>query len=220
MASNIPAERITKKIYLIRGQKIILDRDLAELYGVQTKVLKQAVRRNISRFPNDFMFELTDEEFQNWRSQIVTSKSDRMGLRYKPMAFTEQGVVMLSSVLNSARAIQVNIQIMRAFTKLRQMLSTHVELKAKIEAMEKKYDQNFKIVFEAIKQLIETEDKPKKKRIGYTVKEKFILLNFNFVECTAFNRAGSLREEIERILAFLHGVLITNQGLTPPWQRH
>ena len=172
MASNIPAERITKKIYLIRGQKIMLDRDLAELYGVQTKVLKQAVRRNISRFPNDFMFELTDEEFQNWRSQIVTSKSDRMGLRYKPMAFTEQGVAMLSSVLNSARAIQVNIQIMRAFTRLRQMLLSHDELKRKIEVMEKKYDENFKIVFEAIKQLIETEDKPKKKRIGYTVKEK------------------------------------------------
>ena len=95
MASNIPAERITKIIYMIRGQKIMLDRDLAELYGVQTKVLKQAVRRNISRFPNDFMFELTDGEFQNWRSQIVTSKSDRMGLRYKPMAFTEQGVTML-----------------------------------------------------------------------------------------------------------------------------
>ena len=145
MASNIPAERITKKIYLIRGQKIMLDRDLAELYGVQTKVLKQAVRRNISRFPNDFMFELTDEEFQNWRSQIVTSKSDRMGLRYKPMAFTEQGVAMLSSVLNSKRAIQVNIQIMRAFTRLRQMLSTHDELKKKIESMEKKYDENFKI---------------------------------------------------------------------------
>jgi len=197
MVSNIPAERITKKIYLIRGQKIMLDRDLAELYGVQTKVLKQAVRRNISRFPNDFMFELTDEEFQNWRSQIVTSKSDRMGLRYKPMAFTEQGVAMLSSVLNSKRAIQVNIQIMRAFTRLRQMLSTHDELKKKIESMEKKYDENFKIVFEAIKQLIEVEDKPKKKRIGYTVKEKFILLNFNLVECTAFNRTGIIRQEVE-----------------------
>jgi len=170
MASNIPAERITKKIYLIRGQKIMLDRDLAELYGVQTKVLKQAVRRNISRFPNDFMFELTDEEFQNWRSQIVTSKSDRMGLRYKPMAFTEQGVAMLS---------------------------THDELKKKIESMEKKYDENFKIVFEAIKQLIEVEDKSKKKRIGYTVNEKFILLNFNLVECTAFNRTGIIRQEVE-----------------------
>ena len=114
----------------------MLDRDLAELYGVQTRVLKQAVRRNIDRFPGDFMFELTDEEFQNWRSQFVTSKSDRMGLRYKPMAFTEQGVAMLSSVLNSQRAIQVNIQIMRAFTKLRQLLSTHEKLKRKIEQMD------------------------------------------------------------------------------------
>jgi len=172
MASTIPIERITEKIYMIRSQKVMLDRDLAELYGVETKVLKQSVRRNISRFPEDFMFELTKEEFQNWRSQFVTSKSDRMGLRYNPMAFTEQGVAMLSSVLNSKRAIQVNIQIMRTFTRLRQMLLSHDELKRKIEAMEKKYDENFKIVFEAIKQLIEEEDKPKKKRIGYTVKEK------------------------------------------------
>ena len=172
MATIIPIERITEEIYKIRGQKVMLDRDLAELYGVETKVLKQSVRRNISRFPEDFMFELTKEEFQNWRSQFVTSKSDRMGLRYSPMAFTEQGVAMLSSILNSDRAIQVNIQIMRAFTRLRQLLSAHADFKREIEAMEKKYDENFKIVFEAIKQLVETEDKPKKKRIGYTVKEK------------------------------------------------
>ena len=117
------------------------------------------------------MFELTREEFQNWRSQFVTSKSDRMGLRYIPMVFTEQGVTMLSSVLNSKRTNQVNIQIMRAFSKLREMLSTHKDLKKKIEAMEKKYDKNFRIVFEAIKQLLETEAKPRKK-IGFTVKEK------------------------------------------------
>lgn len=167
----IPMERIASRIYLIRGIKIMMDRDLAELYQVETKALKQAVRRNIDRFPNDFMFELTREEFQNWRSQFVTSKSDRMGLRYEPMVFTEQGVAMLSSVLNSKRAIQVNIQIMRAFTQLRQMLSTHEDIRRKIEAMEKKYDKNFRIVFEAIEQLLEIEAKPRKK-IGFMVEEK------------------------------------------------
>ena len=114
MKDPVPVERITSKIYLVRGQKVMLDRDLAELYGVEAKVMKQAVRRNKKRFPEDFMFELSGEEFKNWRSHLVTSKSDRMGLRYRPMAFTEQGVAMLSSVLNSERAIQVNIQIMRA----------------------------------------------------------------------------------------------------------
>ena len=117
------------------------------------------------------MFEMTEMEFEDWRSQFVTSKSDKMGLRYKPMAFTEQGVAMLSSVLRSKRAIHVNIQIMRAFTQLRKMLSTHKDLKRKIESMEKKYDEQFQIVFEAIKQLLTEEEKPKK-RIGYTVKEK------------------------------------------------
>jgi hypothetical protein len=110
----------------------MIDRDLAELYGVQTKALKQAVRRKIKRFPTDFMFELTKEEFGDWRSQFVTSNRDKMGLRYRPMAFTEQGVAMLSSVLNSDRAIQVNIQIMRAFTQLRQMAATHKELRRKL----------------------------------------------------------------------------------------
>jgi len=171
MTELVPIERIASRIYFIRDMKVMLDRDLAGLYGVETKVLKQAVRRNLDRFPPDFMFEMTKNEFENWRSQFVTSKSDRMGLRYKPMAFTEQGVAMLSSVLRSDRAIQVNIQIMRAFTQLRQMLSTHKDFKRKIEAMEKKYDKNFKIVFEAIRQLLKTEEKPRKK-IGFTVKEK------------------------------------------------
>jgi len=147
----------------------MIDWDLAELYGVETKVLKQAVRRNIKRFPNDFMFDLTKDEFENLRSQIVTSSWG--GARYLPMAFTEQGVAMLSTVLKSDRAIQVNIQIMRAFTQLRQMLSTHKDLKRKIESMEKKYDQQFQVVFEAIKQLLTEEDKSKKK-IGFTAKEK------------------------------------------------
>jgi len=170
MTSLVPVEVITNKIYLIRGKKVMLDRDLAELYGIETKVLKQAVRRNIKRFPDDFMLEMTKTEFTNWRSQFVTSNSDKMGLRHKPMVFTEQGVAMLSSVLKSDRAIQVNIQIMRTFTKLRQMLSTNAELKQKVEAMEKKYDEQFQIVFEAIKQLLSEEDKPKK---IYPVKFKF-----------------------------------------------
>jgi len=149
----------------------MLDRDLASLYKVDTAQLKRAVKRNIERFPKDFMFELSKEELIEWRCQFGTSNADKMGLRYAPMAFTEQGVAMLSSVLNSRRAIQVNIQIMRSFTRLRQMLSTHEELKKKIESMEKKYDENFKIVFEALKQLLDTDDKPKR-RIGFTVKEK------------------------------------------------
>jgi len=142
----------------------LMDRDLAELYHVETKVLKQAVRRNIRRFPSDFMFELTKEEFQNLRSQFVTSSWG--GSRYVPMAFTEQGVAMLSSVLNSERAIQVNIQIMRAFNQLRKMMATHDDLKRKFEEMEKRYDEQFRIVFEAITQLLEVNEKPKKK-IGY-----------------------------------------------------
>jgi hypothetical protein len=168
MTTTIPIERITGKIFLIRVQKVMLDRDLAKLYGVETKALKQAVKRNIGRFPEDFMFELTKQEFDHLRSQIVTSSWG--GARYSPMAFTEQGVAMLSSVLNSGRAIKVNIQIMRAFTQLRQMLSTHKDLKKKIEKMEKKYDQQFQVVFEAIKQLLEADAKPRKK-IGFTVKE-------------------------------------------------
>jgi ORF6N domain len=171
MADVVPMERIASKIYLIRELKVMLDRDLAELYNVETSQLKRAVRRNIDRFPSDFMFELTQTELENWRCQFGTSKSDKMGLRYKPMAFTEQGVAMLSSVLRSKRAIHVNIQIMRAFTQLRKMLSTHEDLKRKIESMERKYDQQFQIVFEAIKQLLETDETPKKK-IGFTVKEK------------------------------------------------
>ena len=167
---SVPIEKITAKIYLIRGHNVMLDRDLAELYEVKTKVLKQAVRRNIDRFPSDFMSELTDTELKNWRSQFVTSKGDRMGLRYKPMVFTEQGVAMLSSVLRSKRAIRVNIQIMRAFIKLRQMYISHEDLKRKIATMESKYDEQFQIVFEAITQLWKEDEKPKKK-IGY-IKER------------------------------------------------
>ncbi len=164
---SIPMQRIGNKIYLIRKHKVMLDKDLAELYGVEVKNLKRQVRRNIDRFPLDFMFQLTEQEFKNWRCQIVTSNSgDKMGLRYKPYAFTEQGVAMLSSVLHSKKAIKVNIQIMRVFTKLRQMLSTHADLKRKIEAMEKKYDKQFAIVFQVIQELMTPPEKLRKK-IGF-----------------------------------------------------
>ena len=166
MTNIVPIESVAKKIYLIRGLRVMLDRNLAKLYGVETRVLKQAVKRNISRFPHDFMFELTKREFGNWRSQFVISKSDKIGLRYTPMAFTEQGVAMLSSVLKSKRAIKVNIQIMRIFIKLRQMYLRHEDLKQKIIAMELKYDRQFQVVFEAIKQLMEKDKKPKQ-QIGY-----------------------------------------------------
>jgi len=141
-------------IYVIRGEKVMLDRDLAALYGVSTKALKQAVKRNIDRFPDDFMFELNPAEFENWRSQFVTSKADRKGLRYAPMAFTEHGILMLSSVLNSERAISVNIEIMRAFVRLRQMLASNSELSRRLDKLESKYDRQFKAVFDAIRQLM------------------------------------------------------------------
>jgi hypothetical protein len=171
MKSLIPTEVIESKILLIRGQKVILDRDLASLYSVPTKILKQAVKRNAGRFPPDFMFVLDPQEFAEWRSQFVTSKADRMGLRHRPMAFTEQGVAMLSSVLNSKRAIEVNILIMRTFVKLREMISSHKELAKKLDALEKKYDAQFRVVFDAIRQLMEPT-KPKRRKIGYIAKEK------------------------------------------------
>ena len=169
MKDIVPLERIASKIIVVRNVKVMLDRDLAELYGVETRTLKQAVRRNIKRFPDDFMFELAEDENQALRSQNVTLKRGQHS-KYLPFAFTEQGVAMLSSVLKSDRAIQVNIAIMRAFTKLRRMLSTHENLERKIEEMESKYDEQFSVVFEAIKQLIEAEDKPRRK-IGFEVKE-------------------------------------------------
>jgi hypothetical protein len=139
-------ERIEKAIFLIRGEKVMLDRDLASLYEVTTSALKQSVRRNIERFPTDFMFVLDQNEFENWRSQIVISNSDRMGIRYPPMAFTEQGVAMLSSVLRSKRAVAVNVQIMRTFVRLRQMLASQADLAKKLEQLERKYDPQFKAV--------------------------------------------------------------------------
>jgi hypothetical protein len=164
----ITQEKIAQRIFIIRGSKVMLDRDLAFLYSVQTKVLNQAVKRNIKRFPEDFMFQLTEEEFENWKSQIVTSNADKQGLRKKPYAFTEHGILMLSSVLNSKKAIEVNIQIMRTFTKLRELMLVHKDLRIKIETMERKYDAQFRIVFNAIKRLIDPPQKPKTP-IGFVI---------------------------------------------------
>ena len=157
----IPIERIQGSIYLIRKQKVMLDKDLAALYGVETKVLIQAVKRNIERFPSDFMYQLTDKEFAILRSQIVTPGWG--GRRYNPYVFTEQGVAMLSSVLRSRRAIEVNIAIMRTFAKLRQILSSNELLRRKIESMERKYDEKFQAVFEILSAMAAEEEKPKGK---------------------------------------------------------
>jgi hypothetical protein len=164
-------ETITEKIYIIRGQKVMIDRDLAKLYGVETFRLKEAVKRNLSRFPEDFMFEMTKNELENWRSQIAISKSDKKGLRHLPFCFTEQGVAMLSSILNSEMAIKVNIQIIRIFTKLRQILSDNTELRLEIEQIKKKIhnnSQNIEIVFRYLDELIEKKnDLVERERIGY-----------------------------------------------------
>jgi hypothetical protein len=165
--SLIPVDRIEKAILLIRGQKIMLDADLASLYGVETRVLVQAVRRNLERFPEDFMFQLSKEEVDFLRSHIVTLKRGRgQHSKYLPYAFTEQGVAMLSSVLRSQCAIQVNIEIMRAFIRLRQMLASHAELARKLEALEDKYDAQFQEVFEAIRRLMAPPE-PKRRAIGF-----------------------------------------------------
>jgi hypothetical protein len=164
----VPSERIERSILLTRGHKVMLDVDLAALYGVETGQLVRAVKRNISRFPNDFMFQLSKDEFENLRCHFGTS-SQWGGRRYPPYAFTEQGVAMLSSVLKSRRAVQVNIEIMRTFVRLRRILASHAELARKLDALENKYDAQFKIVFDAIRQLMEPpepEPEPQKKRIG------------------------------------------------------
>jgi len=161
----IPQETIESKIFLIRGKKVMLDKDLAELYDVETKQLTRQVRRNIDRFPNDFMFLLTKKEVTNLRCQFGASSWG--GRRYVPYVFTEQGVAMLSSVLNSKRAVKVSIQIMRVFVSLRRIVFTHESLRRKIEAMEKKYDGQFQIVFKAIKKLMESPSEKPKRRIGF-----------------------------------------------------
>ncbi|MFC1596280.1 ORF6N domain-containing protein [Candidatus Margulisiibacteriota bacterium] len=173
----IPAEAIVNKIFLIRNMKVMLDRDLADLYGVETRTLNQAVRRNLERFPDDFMFQLTKEETENWKSQIVISNSEKMGLRKQPLAFTEQGVAMLSSVLNSRRAIEINIQIMRAFTKMRELFATHKDLQRQVEDMIrvhgkklKDLDYHVKAIYEVIQSLLETPAS-EVKQIGFRPKQ-------------------------------------------------
>ena len=165
MNALIPVEIIEKKIILIRSEKMMLDADLAALYGVETKLLVRAVKRNIDRFPADFMIQLDKEEYENLRFQFGTS-SRWGGRRYLPYAFTEQGVAMLSTVLNSERAIKVNIEIMRSFVRLRQMLSSNAELARKLAALEKKYDIQFKAVFDAIRQLM-APPAHKRRQIGF-----------------------------------------------------
>ena len=164
MNEAIPQEIIEQKIFLIRGQKVMLDRDLALLYDVETKILNKAVRRNIERFPSDFMFQLTRDEFDNLKFQFGTSSWG--GTRKLPLVFTENGVAMLSTVLKSKRAIQVNIQIMRTFTKIRKMLASNAQLARKLKALEKKYDEQFAVVFEAIRQLMVPPEK-KQRKIGF-----------------------------------------------------
>ncbi len=167
----IPQEIIEGKIFLIRGKKVMLDRDLAVLYGVETKVINQAVKRNSQRFPEDFMFQLSTEETQQFlRSQFVTLKRGQH-YKYLPYVFTENGVAMLSSVLNTERAIQVNIQIMRTFTRLREIIATHKDLARRLDDLEKKYDSQFKVVFDALRALMAPPVKPKRK-IGFDLKEK------------------------------------------------
>jgi hypothetical protein len=161
---NSVSEVIEKHIPIIRSQKVMLDRELAELYGVAMKVLIQAVKRNIERLPDDFMFQLNNQEVTILRSQIVTSRWG--GRRYAPYVFTEQGVAMLSSVLKSERAIKVNIEIMRTFVKLREMIASHKELAKRLKELEKKYDAQFKVVFDVLQSLIEPPAKPKRK-IGF-----------------------------------------------------
>ena len=168
----ISEETIVDKIYFIRNQKVMLDSHLATLYGIETRVLKQSVRRNVSRFPEDFMFELTEVEYNSLRSQIVTLKKGRgQHQKYLPMAFTEHGVLMLSSVLNSDKAIQTNIQIMRIFTKVRQMLLDTTEIRLDITQMQKKlenHDKNIELVFSYLDELTEKEENRKPRtKIGY-----------------------------------------------------
>ena len=167
-SSIIPIERVEQKIYLISGHKIMLDRDLAALYGVETRVLNQAVKRNSARFPSDFMFKLNRDEIMRISQIVISSEQLEIKFSKQVFAFTEQGVAMLSGVLKSPRAIEVNIAIMRTFVKLRQMLASNAELSRRLEELESKYDEQFRIVFEAIRELM-IPPEPKKNPIGFHV---------------------------------------------------
>lgn len=177
----ISDESVVSKIYMIRGKKVMLDRDLANMYGVETRRLNEQVKRNAKRFPDDFMFQLTEHELQNWKSQFATSKKEKLGLRKLPNAFTEQGVAMLSSVLNSETAIEVNIRIIRVFTRMREMLANHKEILLKLEKVEKqvlkhgmkidKHDKEIETVFKALKNLLALPAEPRTK-IGFKRKDE------------------------------------------------
>ena len=169
--SLIPHQRIERAILVIRGHKVLLDADLAALYDVDTGALNRAVKRNRDRFPHDFMFQLTEDEAERLRTQFGISKG-RGGRRYLPYAFTENGVAMLSSVLNSKRAIQVNIAIMRVFTRLRELLASHADLLRRLDEIEKKYDKQFQVVFEAIRQLMTPPEEPTKPPMGFSAEKK------------------------------------------------
>jgi hypothetical protein len=192
MTTILPLERITSKIYLIRRIKVMLDRDLADLYEVETAQLKRAVRRNMDRFPSDFMFELSKKELENWRCQFGISNPVKMGLRHTPMAFTEHGIAMLSSVLRSKKAIHVNIQIMRAFTRLRQVLLQNKQLRNEFEEMKRQTDNRFRIVFETLDQLLVVENKPKKRSGLKSKKQKPDMEERDKSIPTPFLPAGSM----------------------------
>lgn len=169
LKSIVPTETIENCIFVIRDEKVMFDRDLARLYGVTTSALNQAVKRNLKRFPEDFMFRLTPEELINWRSQIVISNSwANKGLRRPPNVFTEHGIAMLSSVLNSERAIMVNIQIIRTFTKLREMIVSNEEMKMKLDLLERRYDEQFSIIFDALRRMM-VESEEQKPLIGFNI---------------------------------------------------
>ena len=170
----VTTNEIVDKIYVIRGAKVMLDRDLAEMYGVETRRLKEQVSRNRERFPEDFMFELSAEEFNHWRSQFAISNADKMGLRHRPYAFTEQGVAMLSSVLRSERAIQVNIQIIRVYTRMKSLLLDNKDIWLKIEKIEQslaKKDEEVQAIFKVLRNLLVKEEKPRAP-IGFKIQGK------------------------------------------------
>jgi hypothetical protein len=171
---SVPDEVIVSKIYLIRDQKVMIDRDLAGLYGVETKRLKEAVRRNMERFPEDFMFEMDEWEFKSWREDNVSSQEDRQGLRYAPFCFTEQGVTMLSCILNSSTAIEVNIRVIRIFTKLREMVLAHKDILLKLEQIERRvgqHDDDIKLIFDYLKELL-TPKTESMRKIGFKHKKE------------------------------------------------
>ena len=169
--SIIPPERIEKVIYIIRGRKVMFDSGPAKLYGTSTKRFNEQIRRNGDRFPDDFMFRLSDEEWTVLRSQTATSKKGRGGRRYTPSAFTEHGAVMAANVLNSPRAVQASIEVVRAFVRLREVLASHKDLARKLTALEKKYDHQFKVVFDAIRQLMAPPE-PAKRQMGFHAVKK------------------------------------------------